>query len=134
MELAMHYGKKAVALKDISAHQGISRKYLWQLIAPLKASGFINSGRGAHGGYYLAKPPSEINLKEIVSIMEGSLFPTACVEDTSVCARCSMCATRDVWKIVGDKITEVLESITLENIMEAQKMKMEKNGTSMYFI
>ena len=134
MELAMHYGKKAVALKDISDKQGISKKYLWQLIAPLKAAGFITSDRGSHGGYHLVRPPSEINLKEIVGALEGSLYPSACVEDTSVCARCNICATRDVWKKVGEKINEVLESVTLEKIIETQKNNMENNRTAMYNI
>lgn len=134
MELASHFGKKALALKDISAKQGISQKYLWQLIVPLKAAGFINSTRGPRGGYHLAKPPSKINLKEIVSALEGSLYPSACVEDTSVCARCNICATRDVWKKVGEKINEVLEEITLEKIIETQKNKVENNKTTMYNI
>ena len=134
MELAINYGKKVVVLKDISDHQCISRKYLWQLIAPLKAAGFINSNLGSHGGYCIAKPPSEINLKEIVGILEGSLYPVACVEDTSVCNRCNICATRDVWKKIGEKINEVLESVTLEKIIETQKNKMENNRTAMYNI
>ncbi len=134
MELAMHYGKKAVALSDISAQQRISQKYLWQLITPLKKAGFISSTRGAHGGYCLTRHPSQINLKEIVVTLEGSLFPAACVEDASVCSRCSICATRDVWEKVGKKIMEVLESVTLEDIIKAQKQKFEKNLLSMYFI
>jgi DNA-binding IscR family transcriptional regulator len=66
-------------------------------------------------------------------VLEGSLFPTDCVENTSVCNRCYTCATRDVWKKVGDKIIEVLESVTLEKMIALQKNKNEGRN-SMYYI
>jgi len=55
LDLALHYGEGPIFLKDIAERQGISGKYLWQLINPLKAMGLISSQRGAHGGYILGK-------------------------------------------------------------------------------
>ena len=49
IDLATHYGEGPILLKDIAERQGISEKYLWQLIPPLKNAGLINSIRGAHG-------------------------------------------------------------------------------------
>jgi Rrf2 family cysteine metabolism transcriptional repressor len=72
LELALHYGEGPILLKDIAERQGISEKYLWQLINPLKTTGLVNSLRGAHGGYVLAKAPEAISLKAILQILEGS--------------------------------------------------------------
>ncbi len=123
LELALHYGQGPVFLKDISEKQGISEKYLWQLIAPLKAVGLVNSLRGAHGGYILAKPPAQVTLKDIVVILEGSLSAVECVEVPKGCVRMQMCIARDVWKEVSEKIAQVLESITLQQMVDRQHQK-----------
>ena len=66
LELAGNYGKGQVLLKDIARNEGISEKYLSLIIIPLRTAGLVQSTRGAHGGYSLAKPPGEITLKDIV--------------------------------------------------------------------
>jgi Rrf2 family protein len=123
LELALHYGQGPVFLKDIAEKQGISEKYLWQLIAPLKAAGLVNSLRGAHGGYILAKPPAQVTLKDIVVILEGSLSAVECVAVPKSCARMQMCITRDIWKEVSEKIAQVLEAITLQQMVDRQHQK-----------
>ncbi|OGX14793.1 MAG: hypothetical protein A2166_05765 [Omnitrophica WOR_2 bacterium RBG_13_41_10] len=123
LELALCYGKGPVFLKDIAGRQEISEKYLWHLITPLKTAGLINSSRGAHGGYALAKPPSEINLKEIIDVLEGSLSLVECVENTSVCRRVQFCVTRDIWQEITDKITQTLRAVTLKDMVDKQKAK-----------
>ena len=70
LDLALHYGEGLVFLKDIAKREEISVGYLEHLIPPLKSAGLIKSSRGAHGGYSLAKEPSEINLREIVQVFE----------------------------------------------------------------
>ena len=75
LELALHYGEGPVLLKDIAERQGISEKYLWQLINPLKTTGLVNSLRGAHGGYVLGKSPEAISLKAILQVLEGPPVP-----------------------------------------------------------
>ena len=87
LDLALHYGEGPIFLKDIAERQGISEKYLWQLINPLKTTGLINSQRGAHGGYVLGKAPERISLKEILQILEGSLCLVDCVDNPSFCER-----------------------------------------------
>lgn len=123
LDLALHFGEGPVLLKDIAARQGISEKYLWHLSAVLKNAGLITSARGARGGYALARPPAQINLREIVSLLEGPLCLVECVENSSYCRRSGSCAARDVWHEVSLKILGTLGTITLEKIAEEQRKK-----------
>jgi Rrf2 family protein len=123
LELALHYGKGPVLLKEISRKQEISEGYLEHILPPLKAAGLVNSSRGAHGGYTLARPPSEINLGEVVRVVEGNLAFVECVIAPDICHRSDFCVTRDVWGKVSEKIMEVLNSTTLRDMVEQQKQK-----------
>lgn len=136
LELAQDYGKGPLTLREISRRQGISEKYLWQLVTPLKKAGLITAERGAHGGYSLSKRPSKITLKQIVTTLEGPLCAVECVENPGICKRARMCASRDVWKEVSDKIDDTLEGITLEDLAERELIKSQGagSGTSMYYI
>lgn len=122
-DLADHYGKGPILLKDIAARQGISEKYLWQLISPLKNIGLIHSTRGARGGYELARPPAQINLKEIVSVLEGPIHLVGCVGDPSLCERDDSCVVKEIWHEVSIKLQGILASYTLEDLLERQKIK-----------
>ena len=123
LELALHYEKGTVLLKDIAKNQEISEGYLEHLLPVLKAAGLITSSRGAHGGYALARDPSEITLKDVVQSLEGSLFPVECVDTPAVCQRIKSCITRDVWRELGEKISQTLDSVTLKDMVERQKDK-----------
>ena len=125
LELALYYGKGTVLLKDIAKREEISEGYLEHLLPPLKTAGLVNSSRGAHGGYTLAKTPSEITLREVVQALEGPLSPAECVGTPNVCQRVRSCVTRDIWKKLGEKISQTLESVTLKDMVEMQKNKGE---------
>ncbi len=120
MDLALHYGNGPIALKDIAERQEISEKYLWQLIVPLKIAGLINSTRGPQGGYTLSKSPSEITLKDIITVLDGPLCIVDCVDNPKICKRSESCVTRNIWEEVSNKISEILGSITLEDMIEKQ--------------
>jgi len=120
LELALNFNQGTVFLKDIAQKEEISEKYLSQLVIPLKASGLISSSRGAHGGYRLAKPPSQITLMEIVQILEGNLSLVECIKNPSVCSRVSQCVTRDIWEKLDETISGVLSSVTLEDLVNLQ--------------
>jgi len=126
LDLALHYNEGPLFLKDIAQRQGISEKYLWQLIHPLKATGLISSTRGAHGGYQLAKAPGEITLKDIMQVVEGSLALVDCVDNGSVCGRAEKCITRDVWQEATQGMLKTLESLTLETMVRRQAEKDEQ--------
>lgn len=128
LDLALHYNEGPIFLKDIAQRQGISEKYLWQLIHPLKATGLINSTRGAHGGYVLAKEPGEISLKDIMQVVEGSLSLVDCVDNAAVCQRAETCITRDVWQEAAQGMLQTLGALTLESMIkrQAEKEKLTK--------
>jgi Rrf2 family protein len=125
LDLALNYDKGPVPLHDVSKRQGISEKYLWQLINPLKNAGLVRSTRGAHGGYVLSKPARQISLKDIMEVLEGSMCLVECARNPSMCKRSSMCVSRDVWKEVTAKIFKALESFTLEQMVEKQHSKIK---------
>jgi Rrf2 family protein len=123
VDLASRYGEGPVLLREIAERQGISEKYLWNLISPLKNAGFIVSFRGARGGYTLAKPPSKINLGEIMRLLEGPLCLVGCVDKPSECGRSTTCITRDVWEDVSRRIVKTLDSITLAEMVRKHRTK-----------
>lgn len=123
LDIALHCAEGPVCLRDISKRQGITEKYLWHLINPLKSAGLIESVRGAHGGYLLAKPLSEISIREIVRSLEGPLTLVDCVEKPSSCKKAQTCVARDLWKDIAGKISQTLEAVTLKDIVESHKTK-----------
>ena len=125
LELALHFGEGPVLLKDIAKRQTISEKYLWHLINPLKTMGLIKSIRGAHGGYVLAKEPSEINLCDILRILEGSLGLVDCVDNPAACDRSESCITREIWSETSKNMSRTLESVTLEKMVERHRYRGE---------
>ena len=125
LDLALHYGEGYVLLKDVAERQEISEKYLGHLIPPLKAVGLINSSRGAHGGYALAKASQDITLGEVIQALEGTLALTECVIAPTVCDRASSCITRDIWEEMGEKLMGMLESTTLQDMVDRHKHKQE---------
>ncbi len=124
--LAEKYGQGPVLLKEAASEQGISEKYLSLIVIPLRSAGLILSTRGAHGGYALANDPQNTALKEIVDILEGETCLVDCIKKPSSCANMSRCPTRDIWQIVGDKISEALSEITLFQLAEDSREKKQK--------
>jgi Rrf2 family protein len=133
LDIAVNSQDKPILLKDIARRQQISAMYLEHLITPLIAAGIVRSIRGAKGGVWLAKPPQEIRLSEIVLLLEGSLAPVECVDDPKYCSRSASCVTRDVWCEMKEAINGVLESTTLQDLVEQQKAR-EPMADGMYYI
>lgn len=132
IDLALHSDQGPVLLREIARRQGISEKYLWNLISPLKTVGLVRSIRGARGGYLLGKKPAEITLKDIMRVLEGPLCLVDCVENPSSCKRSSTCITRDVWCEASQSFINTLESMTLEKMIERYRVK--GAGTAEYCI
>jgi Rrf2 family transcriptional regulator, cysteine metabolism repressor len=131
VDIALNMNKGPVSIKSISKRQNISEKYLWHLINPLKNAGLINVSRGAFGGYVLAKNPKDITLKDILFVLEGSICLVECTENNKFCNKTRVCAMKDMWKEIKDKILKIFESYNLEKIIEKQKTK---NSASDYDI
>lgn len=121
LDLALHNTGEYITIKSISARQEISDKYLEQIITQLSRAGYVKSIRGAQGGYRLAKAPEEYTVGMILRLIEGSLAPVACLEDDSeTCTRSGQCATLDVWKQLYDAINNVVDNITLADLVDKQ--------------
>ena len=125
IELAQNDPTKPLQLKVIARRQDISVKYLEQLIAVLRSAGFVRSLRGSKGGYVLAKAPDKIKLSEVFHCLEGTVTTAECVENEDCCERSADCAARQVWIKVQQAIENVLESITLQDLVD--RTKGEKN-------
>ncbi len=121
LDLALHNTGEYITIKSISARQEISDKYLEQIITQLSKAGYVKSIRGAQGGYRLAKAPEEYTVGMILRLIEGSLAPVACLDDDpNLCTRSSQCATLDVWKQLNDAINNVVDNITLADLVDKQ--------------
>lgn len=118
LELALRVGEGPVHLETLAEVQNIPERYLSKIAQELRRAGLIRSVRGAHGGYMLAREPSEIEIVEIVRCLDGSVAPTECVEDPGLCDNATGCVTRQVWTEVKDAIVTVLESVTLGDLVQ----------------
>lgn len=124
LDLALNNTGACIKVKDIAARQGISEKYLEQIVASLSRAGYVKSVRGAQGGYLLSKAPESYTVGMILRVTEGSLAPVACLEEgASVCDRCDICETLEVWKDLADAINTVVDGVTLADLAERQKKR-----------
>lgn len=122
LELALHPGEGPIALQELAQRQGISAKYLEQLLIPLKASGLVNSVRGAKGGYMLAVSPEKVSLYDIVRTLEGPLAVVECVQDPSICERAGGCTVHLVWGEMSQLLVDFLTRISLADMVARQQV------------
>jgi Rrf2 family iron-sulfur cluster assembly transcriptional regulator len=117
VNLACRGEDRPVSLKDISAEEDISLAYLEQLFVKLRKGNVVRSVRGPGGGYVLARPPREISVGDVITVVEEPINPVACLDEDSIgCERASRCTTQKAWRGLGEKIREFLDSITLEDL------------------
>lgn len=123
LDLAQQPPTEYVSIKSVATRQGISEKYLEQIIKMLSKSGLVESTRGKSGGYRLTRTPESYTVGEILRVTEGSLAPVSCLEEEHHCENCNDCVTYEIWQNVLDAINEVVDSITLSYLVEKQKAK-----------
>ena len=116
--LASKYGNGLVRASEIADEQGISIKYLENILSTLRTAGLIVSERGKNGGYALARSPAEIDLYSVLSPLEGSLGFVHCTGDTPECSKVGDCVTREVWSELKDATDRILRGTTLENLLQ----------------
>lgn len=118
-DLAMHESEGCVALKDIAERQSISKKYLEQIVPLLNKSGMLKTNRGYQGGYMLSKPASDYTVGDVLRITEGNLCPVSCLQySPNDCPRAAECSTLFVWEGLYKAITDYLDGITLQDIVD----------------
>jgi len=125
LELAFHYESKPLHIRDISRAQSIPQRFLEQILLQLKRAGYLRSRKGPDGGYYLSRPPADINIAEVIRVMDGPLAPIDCVSVTAheVCPHEKTCSLKLLWKEVRDAVAEILERTTLEDLVERSKRR-----------
>lgn len=120
-DLALNYGDGPISLTSIAERQAISVNYLEQLISPLKKASLVKSVRGAQGGYMLSKNPEDITVGIILTTLEGPLAPTDCVVvdgDDETCDHSGYCVTKVIYEKIYESITSVVNSITLQHMID----------------
>jgi len=115
--LAQNWGSPT-ALKDIASSQQLAEKYLEQLLTSLKKAGIVETVRGSQGGYSLTKRPSEITVNQVIIALEGDLAITDCQRDGVACTEESTCATKKIWARISNAVTEALQSVTLQDMLD----------------
>lgn len=118
VELARHYRDEPVKRLLLSENQGIPLPYLENILTALRIAGLIETRRGARGGLILASPPEAISLLSIFNILEGSLAPAPCADDSEPCHRENGCPTRKVWEQLKEAQEQVLRGITLADLLD----------------
>ena len=123
LDLALHTGGGPISLRDVAQRQGLSDKYLEQIVTPLGRAGLVKSVRGAGGGYLLTRPAGEYTVGEILRALEGSLAPVTCAEDPSCCCRSEACVTMEVWSQIAEAVSGVVDHTTLQDLVDRAKAR-----------
>jgi Rrf2 family transcriptional regulator, iron-sulfur cluster assembly transcription factor len=121
VDMAQNYGNGPIHLANVAQRQGISVKYLEQIIIPLKKAHYIQSVRGPKGGHTLAKRPEEITVGEIVALLEEGTSLVECSDADKSCQRSSTCLTRRLWKEAAQAMFDKLHGITLADVIKEAK-------------
>jgi Rrf2 family transcriptional regulator, iron-sulfur cluster assembly transcription factor len=133
LDMASHYQQGPVHLAEIAARQGISVKYLEQIIIPLKKTGYIKSLRGPKGGHLLARPPEDITIGEIVALLEEGTGLADCSQRPESCNRSGICLTRDVWLEAAKAMFDKLNAITLADLLKKSNTSETGGGDTNVF-
>jgi Rrf2 family protein len=123
VDLALYGQGNLVLLKDVCRRQGISMKYLGHFIPLLKSAGLITALRGASGGFTLARPATEITVKNIIEAVEGQLCLSGCTKDASSCRKSGSCAAEDFWGEATDAVSGIFDSYSLAHLADLERNK-----------
>ena len=117
-DLAQYGSDTPQPIKSIAERQNIPEAYLEQLIGQLRRSGLVKSVRGAQGGYLLSRSPAEITVGEVLRTLEGELAVVDCLMEEDVCHKACSCPTRVVWKKLRDGLNQIVDGITLQDMLD----------------
>ncbi|MEG0688347.1 MAG: Rrf2 family transcriptional regulator [Hungatella sp.] len=127
LEFALH-PNECTKINQVAKRQQISDKYLEQIVTVLTRAGYVKSMRGAQGGYQLTQDPTTYTVGMILRLTEGSLAPVSCLEEgENPCERANGCVTLDVWKQLNDAICQVVDHVTLADLVREQLEKPDYN-------
>jgi Rrf2 family protein len=119
--LAAQYNKNVVRIGDLAKNLDIPVKFLEQILLELKRGGFVDSKRGVNGGYYLARPPKDIKIGDVIRFVDGPIEPIACANTKKAykgCRDINKCLFRNIWLKVTESISSVIDNITFEELLK----------------
>lgn len=127
VDLAAHHeNEENISLRDVARRQGVSMKYLEQIVRQLVKSGFVRSERGPQGGYKLKRPPHEYSIGDVLHAMQVSFAPVACMDyEPNPCPRSETCMALDFWRGLHERQLEYLHSVTLKHMAEREMFNLE---------
>ena len=134
-ELARQHGRGPVKISEIAETQAIPLRFLEVILNQLKQAGFVQSKRGAAGGYLLARHPDQIAIGEIVQFSEGPLVPVACLTDNKA-EKCSLqgnCVFIGMWERAAKAVSDVYGKTTFQDLVE-EDIKMQETAGISYSI
>lgn len=126
-ELSRHDSAKPLKINDIAEAQSIPTRFLEVILNELKHAGFVDSKRGKSGGYFLAKPPSQLTVGEIIRFIQGPLGPVECVngDPREKCALKGDCALLPLWMRVKEAVSDIYDNTTFRQLVEEDFMRRE---------
>lgn len=120
IDLAEHQSQGRIPLKEIAERQGVSEKYLENILSTLVRNDLLSGMRGKGGGYRLTREPADYTVGEILRLTEGSLAPVPCLEDShGPCPRTGECATVGMWAKLGEIIDDYVDSVTIADLLSS---------------
>ncbi|MCI8795417.1 MAG: Rrf2 family transcriptional regulator [Dorea sp.] len=124
IDLARYSEEDPVSINSIAARQGISERYLEQLMGLLRKAGLVRSIRGASGGYVLTRSSGEISVGDVLRALEGSLEPVKCAAFYSEegCMAADGCVTKYVWQKINDSINETVDKMMLDELVRESRV------------
>ena len=132
---ALHLAKRAedgpVTGRDIATREKLPADYVEQILLRMRRAGIVSSTRGARGGYSLARPASDITVREIITAAELMTFDLHCEShpvDDERCSASHECSIRPVWLMLQRRIDEVLDAVRLADLLEAEARVRERVG------
>lgn len=137
LAIAREAGRDLLPLKEIAARENIPLPFLEQIFAQLREAGIVDGKRGKHGGFFLARPATNIFMGEIVRLIDGPLAPIACVSQTAY-QKCSCpdedhCGLRLLMLDVRNAIADILDRYSLAQIVEVTLQKLRRDKITLPF-
>ena len=112
---------KVALISEIAVAVDVPQTFLAKILQSFAKTGIVNSYRGAGGGFILGRPASRITLREVVEAVEGPILPNRCLLGSGTCERDSTCGVHPVWRQVQQRVVEVLDGVTIEDLAAREK-------------
>lgn len=129
-DLAQNVGGGPQTIRAIAERQMVPEQYLEQIIGVLRRGGLVTSLRGAQGGYMLARAPADISIGELFRLLEGPVMMADCLDDAESCVRSGKCPSRLVWERLRTCIDSMVDSITLQDMLEDHVRLLNDEGVT----